>query len=39
MKPGATALQVMPRPEYSRATVLVSPITPACAARRVGVSF
>ena len=30
MKPGATALQVMPRPEYSRATVLVNPITPAC---------
>ena len=30
MKPGAMALQVMPRDEYSRATVLVSPMTPAC---------
>jgi hypothetical protein len=29
MKPGATALQVMLRAEYSRATDLVSPITPA----------
>jgi len=28
MKPGATALQVMLRPEYSRAVVLVKPITP-----------
>lgn len=28
MKPGATALQVMLRPAYSRATVLVKPITP-----------
>ena len=30
MKPGATALQVMVRPEYSRAVVLVRPMTPAC---------
>jgi hypothetical protein len=29
MKPGATALQVMLRPAYSRAVVLVRPITPA----------
>lgn len=29
MKPGATALQVMLRGAYSRATVFVSPSTPA----------
>ena len=34
MKPGATALHVMPRPANSRATVLVSPITPACELRQ-----
>jgi hypothetical protein len=32
MKPGATALQVMLRPAYSLATVLVRPSTPALAA-------
>ena len=30
MKPGATALHVIPRPANSRATVFVSPMTPAC---------
>lgn len=30
MKPGATALQVIPRPANSRATVFVRPMTPAC---------
>ena len=37
MKPGATALQVMLRALYSRATDLVSPITPACT-QHAGVS-
>ena len=30
MKPGATALHVMPLPANSRATVFVRPMTPAC---------
>ena len=30
MKPGATALQVIPRGANSRATVFVKPMTPAC---------
>lgn len=36
MKPGATALHVMLRALYSRATDLVSPITPAWATHSKG---
>jgi hypothetical protein len=36
IKPGATALHVMLRPAYSRAVVLVSPITPAFGRRQAG---